>query len=101
MTRSHILDCVAEVVGEVAVANGAMAVLSGSTRPATDVAGVTSAQLLGSTSDLADLLGLPIPTSENVFVRGNGAATVDEIADRLLELSRTAHTNGTPSSSHT
>ena len=96
MTRSHILDCVSEVVGEVAAANGAAAVLSGSTRPAADVAGVTSAQLLGSTSDLADLLGLPIPTSENVFVRDGRAATVDEIADRLLELSQTAPTNGTP-----
>lgn len=64
-----------------------------------DLAGVTSAQLLSSTSDLADLLSLPIPTSENVFVRGGRAATVDEIANRLIELSRKAHTNGTPSSS--
>lgn len=99
MTRSDIRACVTEVVGEVADANGATASLSGSTCPATDLAGVTSAQLLSSTSELAYRLNISIPTSENVFVRGQRAASVDEITDRLVELSRSVDLNGSPSPS--
>ncbi|MDT0631960.1 hypothetical protein [Rubrivirga litoralis] len=99
MTRSTIRACVADVVGEVAEANGASVPSSGSVRPATDLAGVTSAQLLFSTSELAYRLGLPIPTSENVFVRGRRGATLDEVAERLFEIAQLPSTNGTASPS--
>lgn len=96
MTRSTIRACVADVVGEVAEANGASAPSSGSVRPATDLAGVTSAQLLLSTSELAYRLGLPIPPSENVFVRDRRGASLDEVTDRLLEIARASNANGSP-----
>lgn len=94
MNTPEIHACLVAVIEEAALANSTSVTVIGTTCPATDIAGIDSAQLLGATGELAHRLGIEIPFVENVFVCTEGkrkrGRTVGEIVVRIEELAELA-----------